>query len=650
MAKKESKIVHDFLYSSLGGMDSGRSPSLIDPDQVSYAENCSMRGGYPGTRPGFPQRLLVFDNDEEQDWYENHRLQGGFTYRSSTGVNFDVVSVGGRFFRVNILGGYKVSEITPTKNTATSGNFNAPAVGASVNITMVDASVIFDGYPIKVNGYRYMVTAVFGNVVTATNLDDPTAGVVASGATVLFLDPNSSIRSTTWFEQARKWLIGQNGLDGAVLFDGGNMRRAVLTSTKPEVPTGTVMAFTNNRLWVAVPGNQVAAGDIAGGPTDVIVFSEELGIAGPARFQFDDEITAMVKTITLDASLGQGPLQIFSRGSVGSINVPAQRALWNALNYAIQTVSLNHSGAVSQYACLNVNSDIHYRAPDGWRTMMMSRREENSEWGNVPVSSEMNRILGDDEESMLEHTSAMLIDNRVLFTYGPKLNDNGVVHTGMIALDFNLISRMGQKTRPIWEGVWTGIRPVLLLAGEFNKVRRGFVYALSEDDKNILYEVDKRAFDDDGTRITSRIESRSHGFANSGPFDLKKISSFELWVRSVRGNVDFDLKWRPDASEKQDEAPCWYPWSTKEICTTTSDCDQNTDFCKTLKNYKAGYRNRLGFGTPPDDDCEPQTQTPPRLGFEHQIQLTWTGHAAIRKYRVLCETVEEDVFPPCDED
>jgi hypothetical protein len=511
MAKREPRIVRSGLLSCLGGMDSGRSPSLIDEDQVAFAKNCSMRGGYPRTRPGFPQHELDFENDEIQDWFEDHELQGSYTYRSKKSDSFLVAAVGGRFFKIEPLNGYKVSEVTATKATATSANFNAPAIGASVAITVTDASMIFVGYPIMVAGFRYMVTAVSGNVVTATNLDDTTLGLVTAPVSVIYLDPNTPNIRRTFFEQARQWLIAQNGLDGALLFDGGTFRRSVLTSSAPEVPTGTVMAYTNNRLWVAVPGDQIAAGDIANGPTDVINFTEELLAGGPARFQMDDTVTAMVKTVTLDTSMGQGPLQIFTRNSCGSINVPNSRSVWSQLTYAIQTVSLSHSGAVSQYAALQVNSDIHYRSYEGWRSFIMARRE-NSEWGNTPISGEMQRVLDYDDQALLEYASAVLHDNRVIFTVNPHISENGIYHDGLAVLDFHLISRMGQKSRPVWDGLWDGIRPTLLVQGEFGKVKRAFVFALDDDDKNVLYEIDKNATADEDAAITARLELRNLNF------------------------------------------------------------------------------------------------------------------------------------------
>ena len=39
-------------FMSLTGMDSGRSPSLLDPTQSAYAINTAFRGGFAQPRPG----------------------------------------------------------------------------------------------------------------------------------------------------------------------------------------------------------------------------------------------------------------------------------------------------------------------------------------------------------------------------------------------------------------------------------------------------------------------------------------------------------------------------------------------------------------------------------------------------------------------
>ena len=47
------KRVFDGFLTLEGGVDSGRAPVLLQPNQISWAINVSLRGGQPQTRPTF---------------------------------------------------------------------------------------------------------------------------------------------------------------------------------------------------------------------------------------------------------------------------------------------------------------------------------------------------------------------------------------------------------------------------------------------------------------------------------------------------------------------------------------------------------------------------------------------------------------------
>ena len=53
MAIVDKGRIVDGITSIEGGMDSGRSPSVINKNQCAYAGNVSFRGGYAKTRPTF---------------------------------------------------------------------------------------------------------------------------------------------------------------------------------------------------------------------------------------------------------------------------------------------------------------------------------------------------------------------------------------------------------------------------------------------------------------------------------------------------------------------------------------------------------------------------------------------------------------------
>lgn len=641
MAVVDRNIRRDGLLSALGGQDSGRASVLLRPDQISLGVNITLRGGFPETRPPFIQRPLNFENLEQSRWFRENRLQGAKAYYAQNGRTILIVAVGGRFFVIDVDDDFSVSEITPTRQTTTTAMFTTPAIGASVLIQVTDGSQVFVGYPILIGDEQYIVTNVSGNDVTATNQDDASGANIASGTIVTFLDPNDPNQPIVWFEQAQEWMIGQNGLDAPFLYNGASRR----SSTATEVPVGTAMVFNEEiqRLCVAVNGNQVAIGDIAGGPTSVITFSENTYLNEGFPFQVPmkyGKIVGMTMIANVDRSNGQGPMLVFAQRGISTFNLPAARATWKDLTYPVQINMPIRYSATSHNSIVDVNGDVFYRAKDGLRSFAYAIREFGvARWGNKSQSREMSRILKKDSEKLLRYASGILFDNRLLFSVSQKPTANGVAHRAIASLDFDLISSMREEAAPVYEGVWVGMQPSLMLTGEFDDMERAFAFAINSQGHNELWEILKEgAFDNKDVRIVSVIESRAMTFNN--PLEMTRLLAFELYVENVQGLITIDVKHRPDSY------PCWFDWRTGEICFTHEDCTEDPLVCKTLATFKPGYRTRLGFGTPPDE-CEELDNKPSRLGYDHQIRLTWAGKMGIRKFVVKSQAISESEYPEC---
>lgn len=89
-------------FMALTGMDSGRSPSLLDPSQAVYAINTTFRGAFAQPRPGMKRQTLTLPAG---------RWQGAAYYDSPTKPGF-VFSVSGRIYFADPIGA-TVQEITP---------------------------------------------------------------------------------------------------------------------------------------------------------------------------------------------------------------------------------------------------------------------------------------------------------------------------------------------------------------------------------------------------------------------------------------------------------------------------------------------------------------------------------------------------------
>lgn len=567
---REPKTLKAGMVSALRGVDSGRHPALLEDGQLSFAVNTQLRGGFPATRPRLSKKTLVFENEDDQAWFEDHPIQG---YTRTAFLTPDkgliVVSVGGRIFRISPQDNFAVMDITP------------------------DA----------------------GNVPSL-----PLA----------------------WLEQAEQYLIIQNGVDAALIYDGALIRRA--DPAMREVPTGTAMCYNEEigRLCVAVGTNEIQIGDVVGGPTGILKFTETGYLAEGGKFRVPlkyGKVKAMSMIANLDRSNGQGPMVVFAEEGLSTFNLPPNRDKWKELDYPPQVNMPIRYSAMSQNSIVMVNGDLFYRAKDGLRSFLYALREFQAP-GNVAVSSEMDRVISKDTQGLLRFACGMLFDNRILFSLSPAPSANGTYHRGWGSLDLNLISRMGTKAPPTYDGLWTGVRPTGMLTGTFDEEERAFIFALNSDNENELWELHREVgYDNTESRVGCALETRMFNFNN--PFEMKDLQNVEVWVDNVRGPVTMGVQWRSDSFS------CYTSFCKEaELCATDKDCvTADDDDCKALESFNPGYRTRLNFGQP-SDACDELDKKPLRKFFECQFRVYWSGQCRIRRILARANQVDEEVFPP----
>lgn len=639
MPLREPKIDRDGFTNLLRGMDSGRVPTLLDPNQCAMALNVTMRSGYAQSRPGFKRPRLRYDTTEMRDWVNSHIFQGAYFYTPREGAPYWVASIGGRLFRGVIGQAVDVTEITPYRTTQLTASFVTPPIGSNSTVSVSDGSKIIPGFTARIGDGRFTIVSVNANAVVIQNVDTTPGVLVNTGELLYYLDPNSPDRPQAWMEQAEEFLVIQNGLDAPIIFNGSMTRRSNTHGSPREVPTGTVMAYGIGRLWVAITDHDFVAGDIDTRPTGVtspITFTENTFINGGGAFKVQGNvgvIRAMKFISSLNTSLGQGPMMVLTDNAIFSVDAPVTREAWQNVTNPIQTVSLINNGATSHSSVVLVNGDMFYRSPTGINSYIMAVREFGT-WGNVPVSTEMDRVLPQDDLNLLRYASAILFDNRLICTAGPRpLQNNGWYHSGMVVLDFHLISAMGHKSPPAWDGLWTGINPYQLLISRHGSVDRAFAFVRGVEGLEFWEITKDSSFDRDGLRIESYLETAA--FKGRSEFTLKKLSALELWVDKLEGNVDFTIHYKTDGY------PCWFPWKERPLCVVCREC-QDDDTCVPLTTFNAGHKTRFGFGRP-QLTCNTADGKPSDVGYEAEIRIAWTGKARIKK--ALIKFADTDELP-----
>lgn len=587
MSLNDTKAKYDGFQTITGGVDSGRSPAVLSQSQLAWMVNGTTRGGFVGCRPGFDNRELTFLNASfgvdttVRTNFKTKLWQGAGTYISDSGKGYLIASVGGRIFSIDTEN-YDVQDITPTG------------------------------------------------------------------------DPNSPIAQRTWFCQAENFLIIQNGQDRAFIFDGASLRRSNSREFNggDEVPTGTAMEYHNGRLWVARPnGRSFVVGDLAYSITntraDVLSFKENTFLNGGGEFMVPMQagtITALRSVAVQDSVTGQGPLQVFTERGCFSVNAPFDREAWQETLSPIQTISLLAAGAVAQNSTTQVNGDIWFRSPDGIRSFVIARRDHGT-WVNTPLSREVDRAISYDTPELLKHGSCALFDNRMLFTSHPEYSNesgtlHGVIHRGLVVLDFAPVSNMLNRSQPVWDGMWTGLNVLQLVTVETPQRSRCFLFSLNDDYDIELWEISRNSrFDAITNRISWAVETPLYGF-DSGGWNLRQLGYGDIWLNRLAGQVDVTVKFRPDGD------PQWQSWSTARFCAKYKHCAPAN--CETPIHYLEQYRSRIRLPEAASS-CDSVTGKPRDYGYRFAARLEVDGFCQIPQFRLISRDVPEEVVGGCPE-
>lgn len=656
---RDVNILKDGFSTLERGMDSGRDASLIGRNQAAFMVNATVRGGFVSNRPGYRKTSLDFGSATTESRFKSGRWQGAKYYDPVSGAPERIAcAIGGRFFvfipdQQDGLSN-SVQEITPARSDSweTSMGFVVPAAGATVQIGLVNTSSLQLGQVIVIETFRFEVISVDNFFqTTVENIDGTEGASIASSTTVTsdgHSDVNNSRRWQVWMEQAEDFLIIQDGQAKPVIYNGSEARRAA----DDEVPTGTVMAYGLGRLWVA-RGREFIASDIVGGPSGtalynkrdaILHFTENDYLNEGGAFLAPEQITGMAFPSNLNKALGEGELTVFMRTGAVTVNVPASRDDWKNLSIPLQRVSLKPFGATGQENIVEVNQDLWFRAQDGIRSFAVAQRDYG-DWGNVPMSREMDAVLQSDDERLTTNTSGVLFDNRLLMTCIGQLDfDHGRYFKALVALDFNPVSGMFERLPPAYDGVWTGINILQVVAGEFHGVMRCFAFVLNGALEIEVWELTRKDIVDrpephSETRIVWQVTPRAFGFEDNGD-GLKKLCSGALWGEQFRGDVRICVEYRPDQYPIWQEWGCWNKRASKQWCAG-NDCLPRIP----LPQYRTKMRLPRLL-QPPDEVSDGK---PMNHGYEFQTRIIVTGSWGIRRMRVKAEIVQEEQDSGCPE-
>lgn len=522
---------------------------------------------------------------------------------------------------------------------------------------IADTGLWQGGYIYEPDGANpYLVCSISGHIYRVL-LESPFTVADLSAAFGLFNPPTAEM---AFFCQGENYLVIQAGDYYTTLpatlplfWDGTTLRRSIgITTPTPasvapninEIPAATCMDYYGGRLWYA-QARQYSAGDMVGGPSGNLVnhFRDSIlsVTENPLCFSGDGftvptnagNIRAIKHSSNINASLGQGQLYIFTRKQVYSLTVPTTRTDWinaDAQNQPNQVVVQIINGAVGDRSIVAVNGDLFYQAfePSIRSLLTAVRNFGDGQWGNTPISQNEERALQFNDRALMKFSSGIEFNNRILMAVLPKLADDGVnvIHQGILPLDFDIVTNLEEKKKPVWEGIWDGLQILQLFTGDFGGRQRSFAANVSDIDGSLnIWEltVDQR-FQNGDNRVTWFVEFPAYTWSTSGyEYRLKQLEGGELWVDKVFGTVDMDFYYRGDAD------PCWRFWFHHQICA--GRCEDELDFLSgyPCDQHREGYQFTVAFPKP-RAVCNQVHVRPSTQAYQFQVRAQIKGWCRLR--------------------
>ena len=647
MAIQEKARLYDGYQTLAGGQDSGRDPAQIEKNQAARLNNMVCRGGVGAeTRPAFRSVELEWEN-RDMTYYEDGQFntatnrppdlpQTSGTLIPGRTYHIQLYNAGDDFLNVGASANAELITFVATGTTPTV--WTNESVLFQVHNAVPEQSVnnFHDGlfqcssYYVPHGSAPCIMVTIGGRLYQIT--PHPFTRVLSIKEVPLPYRGRSNIK-LGFMEQADKYHITQDGEAKPIIYDGVSARRA----KDQEVPVGTHMAYGMGRLIVSVNKHELEIGDLYGSnegtdPGDaVIMFTEttflKLGFRPAIAFALG-EVTGLHFAPQQDSSVGDGELLAFSENGVSSFFLSQPREQWKDSDF--QRVTLLNIGGRGHSMIISFNGDLWFRSDDGWRSYRQARAEIQG-WAHLPLSNEVRPYVELDTEDLLIYGSAINFNNRLISTCTPRTNQGRLYHNGLLSLDFDVLSSFGQASRPSWDGHWDGIKFLRLVCGKFHGVKRAFAFAIDEDGKNQIYELnpDPGGEDFDGP-IPWRLEMRSMDFGT--PFNEKEVLGADGWIDEIDNSAVVTAEF------KSDQEPDWQPWQTWPAINKIGECQEVT--CGAVPTMRQGYYPRRTMGKPAVA-CNEATGRKTTRCFEFQVALSGTGHCRLKRFRLTAQELVE---------
>lgn len=687
MSLQDPKRVTDGLRGAPLGVDGSKDPILTPEGAFFYAQNVTFRGGSgPKTRPGFKRTIGASGSGAFQGWTTHYSVLSGFPSKILYVVNGHVyeydpydntttqISDGATRMKPNTpiyfcqasrftilqdgisepciyISNASVGSGTQRLKRATNPSVGNPGVASSAKRIPVGTHMSY--------GQGRLFVAVREQDTVPTTI---WAGDIAFGGSSSTIDiVNSTVIQVDGVSLGRTRVTTVTGHSFAV----GDYVTILNHSTQTTInSTYEVIDIDPNspKMWFEIYADGksdgvggVVSSFVAGQDADIIHFTEHYFLAEGGALTVSAEL-GLIRALSFlpvqDTGAGQGDLVAFCERGATSFAVSLPRLDWKETQ-GFQKILFMNIGAVSDSIC-PVNGDLYFRSLDGnGIRSYRNARAEFSGSGQTPISSEVDPILLRDTDFLLQKDKAIeqqatsggaavtvlglgvniiYFDNRLLMTCLPQATTAAtprVLFNGIIALDFKSTSGNFGKSAAVYDGVWTGLKSMALLSGDFRGRRRAFAMCF-HNGTNEIWEITRDLeFDQPASSSRSNIvcSVTTGNFDFEDATELKKLIRADLWFDMISGGpvsaLDVVLYYRPDSS------PQYIQWQNWTRCFETEYTD-GVDPLELITPYAKGYAPQLRAPTPANTSNQ-FTGIPDNLGYDFGIKIKWTGQGRLTR-------------------
>lgn len=639
----ETNRLVEGMGSFLGGANSSLDPSLIGPEQYSWASNVRVRDGYLKTRPGYKFVKTI----------PHGVIQACCYFKSKKMDRPQILAlISGRLY--NLL---------PDFPTLFPKDLTPEAPGVSIFSSQKGAMVQANDYLVSQDGTTPpIVYDGFSSYRSFKKLEEVEPFVTLDTCTLTAGTATFSASAVDNLKVGMLAVANDNALSSETFISAINQGTKVITLSKVPVktittqikffqsgvykqdisiPVGSIMSYGNGRLWVANKQN-VYAGDLVGSDvSSEVKFSETIYLSGGGSFYFDSDVTGMVFLPGPDTSVGQGDLIVFTKNSINALRANIyNRDQWQA-QIGMQRVVFPNRGAESHDSLITTDRDIYFRSYDGIRSLSQTVSQSGKGVG-LSDSLEATRVVAFDTERWLKYTPAVVFDGRLLFGASPKVQkikdtngnltgDFNIVFTKLISKDTNAGSATGSPVS-VYDGEWQGMQVCKFVEGLFDNERRCFAITCDSDGRNSLYEITLDSPNDllltsrssgqtQETPIDCYVETKRFSFGNA--FDVKELARADIGFTEVNGNVSWSMKYSPDFYNDFYDTQTGIITSDSPVVNLTTQAPPNL-----LPTYK------ITRTVKPSSFCIPKTKRQSRFGYMFQSKISWVGSAKLTLFRL----------------